>query len=340
LTDFTFMVQNSSYMFITGPKVVESVTKEKVSVEELGGALVHNTKSGVAHFQAASDKECLDQIKRLLSFVPSNNMEDPPIEECTDPVDRQCKDLNKIIPDNPNQPYDVKDVILNVLDNHDFMEVQADYAQNIVVGFGRLNGRSVGIIANQPNVLAGVLDINASLKSARFVRFCDAFNIPLLTFVDVPGFMPGTGQEHAGIIKHGAKLIYAYAEATVPKVTVILRKAYGGAYIVMSSKHMRGDINYAWPTAEVAVMGPSGAVEIIFKREISDAPENDRPTVKKQKEAEYIEKFANPYLAAGRGYVDDVIEPKNTRYRLIRSIEMLSTKNDKNPLKKHGNIPL
>ncbi len=340
LTDFNIMVRGTSYMFITGPKVVQSVTGEQVSTEELGGAGIHNERSGVAHFGADNDQDAIEKIKRLLSFLPSNNMDDPPLIDCSDPADRKIPQLDTIVPDNPNQPYDMKEVIRTILDNNDFMEVQEGYAQNIIVGFGRLNGKTVGIVGNQPNVLAGVLDINASVKSARFVRFCDAFNIPIITFVDVPGFMPGTVQEYNGIIRHGAKLIYAYAEATVPKLTVITRKAYGGAYCVMSSKHMRGDINYAWPTAEISVMGPSGAVEIIFRKDIMNAPENERDAVKKQKEDEYTEKFANPYRAAAAGYVDDVIDPSSTRFRLIRALEMLETKHEKNPPKKHGNIPL
>jgi len=340
LTDFNIMVNDSSYMFITGPKVVESVTGEKVSVEDLGGSMIHNTKSGVAHFATPSDIEAIECIKRLLSFLPSNNMEDPPLVDNRDPLNRPVPELDSLIPQNSNEPYDIKQVILSIVDNNDFMEIHQLFATNIVVGFGRLNGRTVGIVANQPNSLAGVLDINASVKSARFVRFCDAFNIPLVTLVDVPGFMPGTNQEHNGIIRNGAKLIYAYAEATVPKITLIIRKAYGGAYCVMSSKHMRGDINYAWPTAEIAVMGPSGAVEIIFRNDIASAPESEKQTIKKQREDEYTEKFANPYLAAGRGYIDDVIIPKNTRFRLIRALEMLQSKTDENPPKKHGNIPL
>lgn len=340
ITDFNIMIRKTSYMFITGPKVVQSVTGEKVSTEDLGGADIHNARSGVAHFAADSDKEGLEYIRRLLSFLPSNNMEDPPIVECTDPVDRQDQGLDILIPDDPNQPYDMKDIIYMIIDNRDFMEVHQHYAQNIIVGFARLNGRSAGIVANQPNHLAGVLDINASLKASRFIRFCDCFNIPLITLVDVPGYMPGTIQEYGGIIKHGAKLIYAYAEATVPKVTVITRKAYGGAYIVMSSKHLRGDINYAWPTAEIAVMGPGGATEIIHRKELSNAPDGERDKLKKSKENEYSEKFANPFRAAGRGYIDDVIFPKSTRFRIIRALEMLNSKNDKNPPKKHGNIPL
>ncbi len=340
LTDFNIMVREKSYMFITGPKVVKSVTGEDVTPNNLGGSDIHNIKSGVAHFAAESDQDALDLIKRLLSFLPSNNMEDPPVFESDDPVERKVPELDQIIPDSPNQPYDMKEVISSVLDHGDFMEVHQGYAQNMIVGFGRLHGRTVGIVANQPNVMAGVIDIDASVKSARFVRFCDAFNIPLVTFVDVPGFMPGTVQEYNGIIRHGAKLIYAYAEATVPKLTVITRKAYGGAYCVMSSKHMRGDINYAWPSSEISVMGPSGAIEIVFRKDIEAAPDNEKDKIKEDKINDYTDKFANPYRAAAQGYVDDVIIPSNTRFRLIRALEMLQTKNDKNPPKKHGNIPL
>jgi methylmalonyl-CoA decarboxylase subunit alpha len=340
ITDFNIMVKESSYMFITGPKVVKSVTSEKVSTEDLGGWHVHSVKSGVAHFAADSDKEALDVIKRLLSFMPSNNKEYPPVIKCTDPIDRECPELDSIIPDNPRRPYDVKKVIKSIADNSDFMEVHSRFAPNIVVGFARFNGKPAGIIANQPNHLAGVLDYDASMKAARFVRFCDCFNIPLVTLVDVPGYMPGTKQEYGGIIKHGAKLIYAYAEATVPKVSLIIRKAYGGAYIVMSSKHLRGDINYAWPSAEIAVMGPSGAVEIVFGRELKEAAEADKEKIRTQKEEEYTEKFANPYLAASRGYIDDVLQPGETRTRIIKALEMLYTKEDTNPPKKHGNIPL
>lgn len=340
LTDFNIMVREKSYMFITGPKVVKSVTGEDVSPNNLGGSDIHNIKSGVAHFAAESDQDALDKIKRLLSFLPSNNMEDPPVFDSDDPVERKVPELDRIIPDSPNQPYDMKEVIISVLDHGDFMEVHESFARNMIVGFGRLHGRTVGIVANQPSVMAGVIDIDASVKSARFVRFCDAFNIPLITFVDVPGFMPGTVQEYNGIIRHGAKLIYAYAEATVPKLTVITRKAYGGAYCVMSSKHMRGDINYAWPSSEISVMGPGGAIEIVFRRDIEAAPDGEKEKMKEEKINDYTEKFANPYRAAAQGYVDDVIIPGNTRFRLIRALEMLQTKNDKNPPKKHGNIPL
>lgn len=338
LTDFTVMVKNTSYMFLTGPKVVKAVTKENVSVEELGGAVVHNKKSGVAHFMAENDEEALLLLRKLLSYLPQNNIETPPIISTDDPVDRMDEELNYIIPEDPNRPYDMKNVILRVVDNGEFLEVHQHWAPNIVVGFARMNGRSIGIVANQPNYLAGGLDINASIKGARFVRFCDAFNIPLITFEDVPGFWPGTAQEHSGIIRHGAKLLYAFAEATVPKITVITRKAYGGAYCVMNSKHIRGDINYAWPTAEIAVMGPSGAVEIIFSKEIKEAEE---PNKKAEELVEdYKEKFANPYVAAKRGYVDDVIEPRRTRFRIIKALEMLKNKRDNIPMKKHGNIPL
>ncbi len=338
ITDFVLMTKGSSYMFVTGPNVVKTVTHEQVTSEELGGAMVHASKSGVAHYACENEADAIEKVKRLLSYMPQNNLEDAPVLPCSDPLDREDKELNHAVPENPNQPYDIKDVITRVVDADSFFEVHEEFAQNIVVGFARLGGRSIGIIANQPAVMAGVLDINSSNKGARFIRFCDAFNIPILTFEDVPGFMPGTDQEHGGIIRSGAKLLYAYCEATVPKVTVITRKAYGGAYDVMNSKHVRGDMNYAWPTAEIAVMGPKGAVEIIFKKEImaSSNPELEL----KRKEEEYREKFANPFIAAARGYVDDIIEPKTTRPRLIRAFEMLATKKDSNPLKKHGNIPL
>ncbi|MCO5252290.1 MAG: acyl-CoA carboxylase subunit beta [Candidatus Kapabacteria bacterium] len=341
LTDFTIMSQGTSYMFVTGPKVVKTVTNEDVTVEELGGARVHGTKSGVTHFVADSEDEGLLLIRKLLSYLPQNNHEDPPIYVCSDPIDRLENNLNYIVPDNPNKPYDVKDVIHTIADDEEFLEIHRHYAQNIVIGFSKFNGTPVGIVANQPNYLAGVLDINASRKAARFVRFCDAFNIPILTLVDVPGFLPGTAQEYGGIIIHGAKLLFAYGEATVPKVTVILRKAYGGAYDVMSSKHLRGDINYAWPSAEIAVMGPKGAIEVLYQKEMSaiENPE-DRAKFFAEKEQEYREKFANPYVAAKHGYIDDVIEPRNTRFRVIRALQMLSSKKDTNPLKKHDNIPL
>ncbi len=338
ITDFTLMTKGTSYMFVTGPNVVKTVTHEKVTSEELGGAMVHSSKSGVSHFACENEADAITKLKQLLEYIPQNNLEDPPFVECTDPLDREDEQLNHIVPENPNQPYDIKDVIKAIVDSGSFLEVHKEFAQNIVVGFAHLGGRSIGIIANQPAVLAGVLDIDSSIKGARFIRFCDAFNIPILTLEDVPGFLPGVDQEHGGIIKNGAKLLYAYCEATVPKVTVITRKAYGGAYDVMNSKHVRGDMNYAWPTAEIAVMGPKGAVEIIFKKNIADAKDSDVETQKLTDD--YREKFANPYIAASRGYVDDVIEPKTTRPRLIRAFEMLETKKDSNPPKKHGNIPL
>jgi propionyl-CoA carboxylase beta chain len=338
ITDFILMVKGTSYMFVTGPSVVKTVTHEEVSYDELGGALVHSTKSGVSHFACENEAETLLLTRKLFSFIPLNNMEDPPDKECTDPIDRMDAELNFIVPEEPTKPYDIKDIIKRVVDDGDFLEVHKDYAQNIVVGFARLGGKSVGIIANQPAVLAGVLDIDSAIKGARFVRFCDAFNIPLVVFEDVPGFLPGTAQEFGGIIKHGAKLLYAFSEATVPRLTVITRKAYGGAYDVMNSKHIRGDINYGWPTAEIAVMGPKGAVEIIFKKEIAESPDPEKATEEKLKE--FVEKFANPYIAAERGYLDDVIEPKETRPRLIKALSMLETKKDSNPPKKHGNIPL
>ncbi|MCG3120434.1 MAG: Propionyl-CoA carboxylase beta chain [bacterium] len=338
ITDFIFMVKHTSYMFVTGPNVVKTVTHEDVTFEELGGAETHATKSGVAHFLAENEIACLKNLRRLLSFLPANNCEEPPRKICTDDINRQDEALNTLVPENPNKPYDIKEVILRIVDDGDFMEVHEHYATNIVVGFARLNGKPVGIVANQPASLAGVLDIDSSLKGGRFVRFCDAFNIPLVTFVDVPGFLPGTEQEWRGIIKHGAKLLYAFCEATVPKVTVITRKAYGGAYDVMSSKHIRGDLNYAWPSAEIAVMGPQGAVEIIFKKELEQAA--DPQTATAAKVQEFREKFANPYIAAERGYVDDVIEPAQTRPQLIAALRMLENKVDYNPKKKHGNIPL
>lgn len=338
ITDFVLMVKNTSYMFVTGPNVVKTVTHEEVSSEDLGGAMTHASKSGVAHFAVESEVDCIDHIKRLLSFLPQNNADEPPRAVCTDPADRREAKLNTVIPDSSAKPYDIKEVIHAVVDEGDFFEVHQEYAQNIIVGFSRMNGMPVGIVANQPAVLAGVLDIEASIKAARFIRFCDAFNIPLITFEDVPGFLPGTDQEWHGIIKHGAKLLYAYCEATVPKITVITRKAYGGAYDVMNSKHIRGDMNFAWPTAEIAVMGPKGAVEIIFKKEIDKA--EDKEAALAQKVQEYTDAFANPYNAAERGYIDDVILPEETRPRIIRALEMLATKVDRNPKKKHGNIPL
>ncbi|MEP0827756.1 MAG: acyl-CoA carboxylase subunit beta [bacterium] len=338
ITDFILMVKNTSYMFVTGPNVVKTVTHEVVTSEELGGAVVHASKSGVAHFACENEAEALTTLRKLLSYIPQNNLEDPPFVETSDPFDREDEALNTIVPENPNKSYDIKEVIHRVVDNGEFLEIQPDFAANIVIGFARLGGRAIGIIANQPAVLAGVLDIASSNKAARFIRFCDAFNIPLLTFEDVPGFLPGVDQEHGGIIKNGAKLLYAYCEATVPKVTVITRKAYGGAYDVMNSKHVRGDMNYGWPTAEIAVMGPKGAVEIIFKKEIEKAKNPEAELTKKTDE--YREKFANPFIAAAYGYLDDIIEPKTTRPRLIRAFQMLETKKDENPRKKHGNIPL
>jgi methylmalonyl-CoA decarboxylase subunit alpha len=341
LTDFTIMTKENSYMFVTGPKVVKTVTGEVVTDQELGGAVVHNTKSGVSHFLADDENEGILLIRKLLSYLPQNNLEEPPAAPCDDPIDRLEDALNSIIPENPNKPYNVKDVIYGIVDYNEFLEVHRNYAPNIVTGFARFNGMSVGIVANQPNYLAGVLDINASRKAARFVRFCDAFNIPLVTLVDVPGFLPGTTQEYGGIIVHGAKLLYAYGEATVPKVTIILRKAYGGAYCVMSSKHLRGDINYAWPMAEIAVMGPKGAIEVLKSKEIK-ALESDeaRSEFIVAHEKEYLEKFATPYNAAKYGYIDDVIEPRNSRFRIIRALQSLATKKDVNPPKKHSNLPL
>ncbi len=338
ITDFIFMVEGTSHMFVTGPNVLKTVTHEDVTFDELGGATIHNATSGVAHFAAPSEVEVLRQIRTLLSYLPSNNMGDPPAIPSDDPVTRADDALDEIIPDNPNRPYDMKDIIRSVADHGSFFEVQEQFARNIVVGFARLNGKPVGFIAQQPNVLAGVLDINSSDKGARFVRFCDCFNIPIVTLVDVPGFLPGVAQEHNGIIRHGAKLLFAYCEATVPKVTVITRKAYGGAYDVMSSKHIRGDINYAWPTAEIAVMGVDGAVNIVFKDEIARAA--DPEARRAELVADYQEKFANPYVAAARGYVDEVIEPRHTREKLIVALDMLKNKRDSLPPKKHGNIPL
>jgi propionyl-CoA carboxylase beta chain len=338
LTDFIFMVKNSSYMFVTGPDVVKTVTHEEVSFEDLGGASVHAEVSGVCHYVAESEADCLFLMRMLLGYLPQNNMEDPPFVESSDDPLRSEPALDSIVPDNPNKPYDMRAVIRMVVDESDFLEIQATYALNIVVGFARLGGHSVGIVANQPAHLAGVLDINAADKAGRFVRFCDCFNLPLITLVDVPGFLPGTTQEHGGIIRHGAKLLYAFCEATVPKITLITRKAYGGAYDVMSSKHIRADVNLAWPTAEIAVMGPEGAVNIIFRNELAQAAD---PEAREAELAqEYRQTFANPYVAAGRGYVDDVIEPHETRARLINALEMLSNKRDANPAKKHGNIPL
>lgn len=338
LTDFIFMVKESSYMFITGPDVVKSVTQEDVSKNELGGSEIHTTKSGVAHFSADNDIDCIMKIRELISLLPNNNMEEPPFVPTTDSPNRMNPQLDALIPANPNQPYDIKELIIAVADDENFLEVQEEYAKNIVIGYIRLNGKTIGVVANQPAVLAGTLDINASVKAARFVRFCDAFNIPLLTFVDVPGFLPGVNQEYDGIIRHGAKLLYAYCEATVPKVTVITRKAYGGAYDVMSSKHIRGDINFAYPTAEIAVMGADGAVNILFRKELAEAKNADAK--RKELQEEYREKFANPYRAAELGYVDEIIEPSVTRPRLIRSFELLANKRQSNPPKKHSNLPL
>ncbi len=338
ITDFVVMVKETSHMFVTGPDVVKTVTHEDVSFDELGGAGVHSSKSGVSHFAASSEGEALAVLRTLLSYLPQNNMDDPPTLPCEDDPLRTEPVLDGMIPENPNQPYDMREVIGRIVDDGVFFQVHEQYAQNILVGFARLNGRSVGIVAQQPTVLAGVLDNDASVKGARFVRFCDCFNIPIITFEDVPGFMPGLAQEHGGIIRNGAKLLYAYCEATVPKITVITRKAYGGAYDVMSSKHIRGDINYAWPSAEIAVMGPDGAVNIVFRRELAEA--EDPEARKAELVAEYREKFANPYVAASWGYVDDVIEPRDTRPRLISALEMLQNKRDTNPPKKHGNIPL
>jgi propionyl-CoA carboxylase beta chain len=343
ITDFIVMVEQTSYMFVTGPDVIKTVTHEEVTKEQLGGAVTHNETSGVAHFMAHDDAECLSMIRELFSFVPSNNLDDPPRRECTDPAERADRDLDSIVPAESNQPYDIKDVITRVVDDGYFFEVHEHYARNLVVGFARMNGGAVGIVANQPAYLAGVLDINASTKGARFVRFCDAFNIPLITFEDVPGFLPGTQQEYGGIIRHGAKLLFAFAEATVPKITVITRKAYGGAYCVMSSKHIRTDVNYAWPTAEIAVMGPEGAVNIVYRRDLEKAAagaNSDAEAVRAEKIQEFRERFANPYIAAERGYIDAVILPRETRKRLIDALAMLETKRDKNPPKKHGNIPL
>ncbi len=338
LTDFVFMVRNTSFMFLTGPKIVKTVTHEDVTADELGGADVHGTKSGITHFTYDDEKTLFDGIRELFRYIPNNNTEESLLEECNDPIERSNESLNYIIPENPHKPYEMKEVLFQVLDQDSFFEVQEGYARNIIIGFGKLNGRSVGVVANQPKHLAGVLDSNSSVKAARFIRFCDAFNIPIITFEDVPGFMPGTVQEYNGIIRHGAKMLYAYAEATVPKITVITRKAYGGAFCVMNSKHLRGDIVYAWPTAEIAVMGPEGASEIIFSKEIKSAP---NPEAKlKEKIDEYRTKFANPYVAAGKGMIDEVIEPKFTRYKVIKALEMLRNKRDDNLPKKHGNIPL
>lgn len=341
LTDFIVMIEKTSYMFVTGPKVTKTVTGEDISTEDLGGAYVHGSKSGVAHFIAEHEEEGLLLIRKLMSYLPSNNLEEPPAIECTDPANRTEDFLNEVIPDDPNLPYEMLDIISTITDDGEFFEIQRNWARNIITGFARFDGISVGIVANQPNFLAGVLDIDASRKAARFVRFCDAFNIPIITLVDVPGFLPGSGQEYGGIITHGAKLMFAYGEATVPKVTITLRKSYGGAHDVMSSKQLRGDLNYAWPGAEIAVMGPAGAIEILdgkALREIED--EQERANALKEKELDYKEKFANPYEAARYGYIDDIIEPRNTRFRIIRALRALATKKVSNPPKKHGNIPL
>jgi propionyl-CoA carboxylase beta chain len=332
------MVEGTSYMFVTGPDVIRTVTHEEVTKEELGGARTHNELSGVAHFAVPNDRDCLQLIRELLGYLPSNNMEDAPRVESSDPPDREEESLDRLVPDAPNQPYDMHDLIQAVVDEGAFLEVHRHYARNILVGFARLGGRSVGIVANQPAVLAGTLDIDASVKAARFVRFCDAFNIPLVIFEDVPGFLPGTRQEYGGIIRHGAKLLYAFAEATVPKVTVITRKAYGGAYCVMASKHIRTDFNYAWPSAEIAVMGPEGAVNILYKRELDQAA--DPAALRAERVAEFREKFANPHIAASRGFIDEIIPPRMTRAKLVAALASLETKRDKNPPKKHGNIPL
>lgn len=341
LTDFIIMSEESSYMFVTGPKVTKAVTGEDISIDELGGSSVHSTKSGVAQFVVEDEEEGLLLIRKLLSYFPQNNLEDPPATDCNDPIDRLEDDLNIIIPENPNQPYNVRDVIYKIVDHEEFLEVHGNYAKNIIVGFAKLDGMPVGIVANQPNFLAGVLDIAASRKAARFVRYCDAFNIPLLTLVDVPGFLPGSSQEYGGIIIHGAKLMFAYGEATVPKITITLRKSYGGAHCVMSSKQLRGDVNYAWPSAEIAVMGPRGAIEVLEGKKIAGI-KDDEERVKyiEEKENEYREKFANPYEAAKYGFIDDVIEPRNTRFRVIRALQTLATKKDPIPMKKHSNIPL
>ncbi|MGF1465832.1 MAG: acyl-CoA carboxylase subunit beta [Sandaracinaceae bacterium] len=338
LTDFIFMVEPSAYMFITGPEVIRAVTHEEVTKDEIGGSRTHNERSGVAHFTCADDADCLAQVRRLLSFLPSNNHEDPPLGETTDPADREDPALDRLVPRDPAKPYDMKDVIHRIVDDGDFYEVHEHYAQNMVVGFARFGGMPVGIVANQPMVLAGCLDIDASLKGGRFVRFCDCFNLPIVTLVDVPGFLPGTAQELGGIIKHGAKLLYAYAEATVPKVTVITRKAYGGAYVVMSSKHLRGDLSFAYPTAEIAVMGPDGAVNIIYRNEIAQAEDPARE--KAHFVTEFREKFANPYRAAGLGFVDEVIYPRQTRPRVVDGLALLRDKRRHNPPKKHDNLPL
>lgn len=338
MTDFTFMVKETSYMYLTGPDVVKSATHEEVSHNELGGAMVHNTKSGVAHFAANSEIECIQQVKKLFSYIPQNNLDDPPFRESDDDPNRKDQALDSIIPESPIKPYDMSEIIRKVVDGSEFLEVHKHFAQNLIVGFAKLGGRSVGIVANQPAVLAGVLDINSSTKGARFVRFCDCFNIPIITFVDVPGFLPGTVQEWGGVIKNGAKLLYAFCETTVPRITVITRKAYGGAYCVMSSKHTRADINFAWPTGEIAVMGPAGAVKILYRKQLKEA--KDPEVLEKRLTTEYTEKFANPYITASKGYIDEVILPSDTRPRLIEALELIENKKDTNPPRKHGNIPL
>jgi acetyl-CoA carboxylase carboxyltransferase component len=341
LTDFIVMSEKTSYMFVTGPKVTRTVTGEDISEDDLGGPYIHSSKSGVTHFVSENEEEGMMLIRKLLSYLPSNNLEDPPLSDCQDPINRKEDTLNEIIPEDPNKPYDVKNIIYGMVDEGEFLEVQQEFARNMVIGFARMNGMPVGIVANQPLYLAGVLDIDGSRKAARFVRFCDAFNIPIITLVDVPGFLPGSGQEYGGIIIHGAKLMYAYGEATVPKVTVTLRKSYGGAHCVMSSKQLRGDINYAWPSAEIAVMGPAGAIEILEGKSLKNITDKEERTAFiLEKEKEYREKFANPYEAARYGYIDDIIEPRNTRFRVIRALQSLATKKDTNPPKKHGNIPL
>jgi len=338
ITDFVFMVEKTSQMFITGPQVIKAVTGEDVSFEKLGGADTHNSVSGVAHFKNSSEQECIEQIKKLIGFLPENNLSDVPYSASNDDMNRLCENLNSIIPEGSNKPYDMVDVIASVVDNGDFFEIQKHFAQNIIIGFARMNGGTIGIIANQPKYSAGVLDVNSSDKAARFVRFCDSFNIPIVTFTDVPGYLPGVGQEHSGVIRHGAKLLFAFSEATVPKINIIVRKAYGGAYIAMNSKHLGADMVFAWPSAEIAVMGPDGAANIIFRKEISAA--DDPVETRTKLIEEYREKFSNPYVAASRGYVDDVIEPASTRIRVISALEMLASKRENRPAKKHGNIPL
>lgn len=338
ITDFIFMVEKTSYMFITGPQVIKAVTGEDVTFETLGGAEVHNAKSGVAHFKSTNEDECINDIKRLISFLPDNNLSDMPVYSSADDLNRLTEELCEIIPDNANKPYDINEVIERIVDNGDFLEIQKHFAQNIVIGFGRLNGSTVGILANQPKVMAGVLDVNSADKGARFIRFCDAFNIPIITFTDTAGYLPGIGQEYSGVIRHGAKLLYAFSEATVPKINIIVRKAYGGAYIAMNSKHLGADMVFAWPSAEIAVMGPDGAANIIFRKEISSA--EDPVSARNQKIEEYRDKFSNPYVAAARGYVDDVIDPATTRIRLINALDMLASKRENRPSKKHGNVPL